>query len=593
VSAIYGIVGPASATELAAMGERLHHRGPVERIWQPAPDVNFGWRGRAGLSSLDQIVFTGMLDNVAELGALLGLSIAMLSAIKHRDLVWEIFQRFGLDGFARLDGQFACAIWNPREGRLAFACDRWGAESIYYTHTRGRLAFASEYKALLALADVPARWNPDAVLWGVRTHNANPRLTFLADVQVVPRGSWVEIGGSTAPTSRRFTTIDVNLVNRSEQQHGEAIRNALFDALRRQTEHLDRIGLALSGGLDSALVLSGIKHVAPTKPVHTFTVGHGDEDREIIGARETAQHFKTDHHEIIVGPEQLPAVLPEAIWHMEDPVGGEEMIYSFIAAREAARYVDTIFAGEKSDALFAGMPRHLMMKLATYTGPFRDMVEEFYHYTQSRRMPKSFSGRKLVDFYYRQDKPWAINVLGSEELPPARPLPFASRQPITDKLAGDILDGSSTLGATVQLNAAHGLAWNSPFMDAAMVRTAFEIPDRLKIRGMRQKYILRKACEGLAPESVLRRKKSLQRLRTDMRLTDTLESLAAELLSPDAVRNRGMFDATQVQEIRRRRGAAPYSREQVFSIWSLLITEIWARLYIDRRGERPTTRTAP
>jgi hypothetical protein len=234
-----------------------------------------------------------------------------------------------------------------------------------------------------------------------------------------------------------------------------------------------------------------------------------------------------------------------------------------------------------------------MMKLATYTGPFRDMVEEFYHYTQSRRMPKSFGGRKLVDFYYRQDKPWAINVLGSEELPPARPLPFASRQPITDKLAGDILDGSSTLGATVQLNAAHGLAWNSPFMDAAMVRTAFEIPDRLKIRGMRQKYILRKACEGLAPESVLRRKKSLQRLRTDMRLTDTLESLAAELLSPDAVRNRGMFDATQVQEIRRRRGAAPYSREQVFSIWSLLITEIWARLYIDRRGERPTTRTAP
>jgi asparagine synthase (glutamine-hydrolysing) len=570
------------------MGERLSHRGAHPHEWSPEPDVRFGERRWDDASdAIGFAAFDGALDNAAALCELLGVPRERSATVTDKELAWEVYQKFGLDGLGHLSGQFAVAIWDSLSQRLILACDRWGARPLYYTRTRGRAVFASEYKALLAIEDVPARWNPGAVLYAVRTHNANPRMSFLAGVEPVPRGSWVVLQQDRAETGQ-FTTIALEIVPRTGQEYAAAVRDALFTALRRQTEHLDVIGLALSGGLDSALVLAGIRHVAPEKVVHTFTVGHGDEDREIVGARETAGHFKTDHHEIIVGAENLPAVLPDAVWHMEDPVGGEEMIYSFIAAREAARYVDTVFTGEKSDALFAGMPRHLVLKYASALPPLRGVLEEFFHYTQIRRMPKSIAARMLVDFYYRDDKPLEVSVLGTESLPPPRRLPFDSDQPISAKLRQDILDGSSTLGATVQLHAAYGLSWNSPFMDPGMVRTAFGIPDHWKIRGRRQKYVLRRACEGLAPDSILKRKKSLQRLRNDMRLTEVIEGLSSHLLSPGAVSARGMFDPAQVESVRRRRGGAPYSREQLFTLWSLLITETWARLFIDGRGERPS-----
>ncbi|MGH8627239.1 MAG: asparagine synthase-related protein, partial [Gammaproteobacteria bacterium] len=126
-----------------------------------------------------------------------------------------------------------------------------------------------------------------------------------------------------------------------------------------------------------------------------------------------------------------------------------------------------------------------------------------------------------------------------------------------------------------------------PFLDPEVLATAFQIPDHLKIRGLRQKYILRRACEGLVPESILRRKKSLQRLRHDAGLSDVLEHLAAELLSPAAVATRGLFVPAQVEQVRRRPAGKIYPKQQAYSLWALLVTEIWARLYLDQRGRSP------
>jgi asparagine synthase (glutamine-hydrolysing) len=138
--------------------------------------------------------------------------------------------------------------------------------------------------------------------------------------------------------------------------------------------------------------------------------------------------------------------------------------------------------------------------------------------------------------------------------------------------------------ATERLHSAFALHSNSPFMDFRMIDRAFEIPDRLKIRGLRQKYILRVACRGLLPDGVLARKKSLQRLRHDEALTEALEQLAGELLTPSAVTARGFFSPEHVARVLRRRPGAAYSSMQIYRVWSLLLAEIWARLFLDRRG---------
>jgi asparagine synthase (glutamine-hydrolysing) len=125
-------------------------------------------------------------------------------------------------------------------------------------------------------------------------------------------------------------------------------------------------------------------------------------------------------------------------------------------------------------------------------------------------------------------------------------------------------------------------------MDKGVIETAFRIPDYLKIHGLRQKYKLRKACRGLVPENILKRKKSLQRLRHDRELSDVLESLAVKLLSPPDVEARGLFAPEEVDRLRRRHAGHNYPKEQAYGLWSLILTEMWARLYIDNRGRYPT-----
>ena len=433
------------------------------------------------------------------------------------------------------------------------ACDRWGARPIYYTRTRGRVPFASEYKALLAIADVPARWNPEAVLYSVRTHNANPRLAFLAGVDVVPRGSWVTLGGTrrdgallrhrrrsrAAPGGGARGRCAFRAVRRIAPADGAARRH------RSRPERGARFGARACG-----YPPRGSRESRCTRSPWVMATRIARSSAR-AKRRATSRHSTTRSSS---AQSTCPPCCPEAIWHMEDPVGGEEMIYAFIAAKEASQYVDTVFSGEKSDALFAGMPRHRLVELAASLPPFRGVLEEFYHYTQSRRMPRSIAARRLVDF-----------------LLPARPAvrDFRARQPrlataasVAVRLgpahfgkaspghAGRFLDagrdGAAACSARSPLElAVHRIpGWSAP---------AFQIEDALKIRGRQQKYILRRACEGLAPDSVLKRKKSLQRLRNDMRLTDVLDRLATDLLSPGAVAARGMFEPVEVARICNRR----------------------------------------
>lgn len=588
MNAIYGIVGGADAGELMAMGERLSHRGALSKEWEVGPRAFFGMRfDSASEGPSRAIALEGVLDNAQDLIDRLGIHTPPKGPVSQAEVAWALFRSYGLEGFRYLSGQFSLALWDDENDRLVLARDRWGARTLYYIRVAGRILFASEYKALLSIPGVPARCNREAILYAVRTRQGNPTMSFLEGVEIVPRGSSLVLEKNVTRTAR-FWDIRINLSARSEEEHAAAVQSALLEAIRRQTAPLSRLGLALSGGLDSAVVLAVMRHMAPEKVIHTFSAGYGPDDEEIVGARAAAEYFRTEHHDVFMKPEDIPGIFPEAVWYMEDAAGGEEMIYQYVAAREAARYVDNVFTGHKADVQFAGMPRHRLLKLTILLRPFRKPLEEFFHFTQTRQEPESWAGRLLTDMYYvGRQRPPAITVLGSSNSLTSRPLPLDAAQPLSEKLRRDILEGSSKLGLTMQLHAAYGLYWNSPFMDPGVIETAFQIPDHLKIRRLRQKHILRRACKGLVPESILNRKKSLQRLKHDRKLSDVLEGLAEELLSSQAVTARGIFKPTEVDELRRRPSGRSYPKEQAYSLWTVLLTEQWARLFLDKRGEPP------
>jgi asparagine synthase (glutamine-hydrolysing) len=590
MGAIYGILGDADHEELAAMDARLRHRGATGASWSPAPGVHLGCRGSpAAVERLSggHLVFDGAVDNRREIARRVGRPPAFVpEPADDGPLLLELLQRLGPDGMELVAGQMAVALWEPARRALLLGRDRIGYGPLHYTLDRkGRFIFASEYKALLALNTVEAQPDRDAIQVIQSTKWTKPGATCLAGVYPVAPGTWLEVDAERIHTAR-YWNIPVRVEHHDEARHAAALRETFLETMRQQIEPYERIGVSLSGGLDSAVMAAGARHLAGGREVHTFSAGYGPDDRELVNAEMVARVLGTTHHPLILSPADLPELLPWMVWHIEEPIGREDVAYLYVAAREAARHVDVVLAGFGFDGLFAGLPRHRLVDLGLKLPPARGALEQFYDYTFRSVEPTSLPGRALRRAYFRgRDWP-APQVVGARPMPPFSGFPRDADQPLTNFLRRGFLV-SPYQSAVEHLYSAVGVRMNAHHTDPAFLAAAFSIPDELKIHGRTQKYILRKACAGLLPERMLAFGKSFNRLKHDTEMSEVLDRMADELLSQDAVKARGLFQPSYVADLRRRAPGKPYAQERAYRLWSLLLMEMWARMYLDRRGAPP------
>jgi asparagine synthase (glutamine-hydrolysing) len=596
MGAVYGILGDAGREELDAMGERLAHRGPAGAHWSPAPGVYLGMRGSAAAVQAladGPLVFDGALDNRRQLSERLGRPRASVpSPSDDGPLLLELLHLLGPDGLDLVAGQAAVALWQAPRRALVLGRDRVGYAPLHFTIDRaGRFAFASEYKALLALGTVDARPNRDAMQVLQSTKWVKPGATCLADVYPVAPGTWLEVDAERMHTAR-FWNLPVRVEHHDEERHAAHLRETFLETLRWQTEPYRRIGVSLSGGLDSAVMAAGARHVVGDKELHTFTAGYGPDDRELVNAEMVARVLGTTHHPLILSPGDLPGLLPWMVWHLEEPIGREDIAYLYIAAREAARHVDVILAGFGFDGLFAGLPRHRLVDLGLKLPPARGPLEEFYDYTFRSVEPHSLAGRALRQAYFRGKAYPAPRILGARPLPPFVGFPKDPSEPITNFLRRGFMLNPYQF-AIEHLYSAVGVRMNAHHTNPAFIAAAFSIPDGLKIHGRTQKYILRKACAGLLPAQMLAFGKSFNRLKHDTEMSDVLDRMADELLPREAVLARGLLEPGYVAALRRRTAGTPYSQERAYRLWSMLLLEMWCRMYLDRRGAPPETELPP
>ena len=587
MAAIYGVIGDAGRSELEAMGARLAHRGAFGAHWSPGPGIWFGMQSREfhELATDGPLLFDGALDNRWQLAARRGVggSPAELGASGDRALLLDLLEREGADALELLAGSFAAVWWHARERTLLLARDRIGYGPLHFTVDRaGRFLFASEYKALLALDTVDARPNRDAIQVLQSTKWTKPGETCLAGIYPIAPGTVLEIDAGRM-AMKRYWNIPVAVKHDDEERHAADLRDVFLETLRAQTRSYARIGVSMSGGLDSAVVAAGTRHVIGDKPLHTFTAGYGPDDREIVNAAGVAHTLGTQHHEIVLRPQDLPALLPEMVWHLEEPIGREDIAYLYVAAREAARHVDVILAGFGFDGLFAGLPRHRLVDLANKVPLARNPLEQFYDFTFRSVEPTTPAGRVLRYAYFRGSDHPAPRVLGARPLQPFAGFPHDGSQPLTTFLRRNLLLNPYQV-AIEHLYSAVGVRMNAQHTNPGFIAAAFSIPDNLKIHGTTQKYILRKACAGLLPRANLAVGKSFNRMKHDLELCDVLDAMADDLLAPAVVAERGLFEQSYVSALRKRRPSEPYGRERIYRLWSLLLTELWGRSYLDRRG---------
>jgi asparagine synthase (glutamine-hydrolysing) len=587
MGAIYGILGVSNKSELENIGTRLNHRGEISISCSVSRDLHLGSKivgqFNNNISPPDvPVVFDGLID----------IPVDIISFLKFEDqvdetakLIFELYCKMGPSGFRYIRAPFAIALWDEQSESLILATDPLGIKMLYYTSdSYGRIIFASEYKALFALDSFSAAPDRDAIQYAYRTKYAMPGRSCLAGVKSLVKGSWLQINKSKM-CSKRYLDVKVNISEQSEKEHAQALKNNLIRATEQIAYRFDKIGVALSGGVDSVAVLAAARKNVPEKEIHSFTVGINASDNILIEAKRVAEYFKTTHHELIIKANDLPELIKNTLWHMEEPTGREERILYYSAAIEAAKHVPIILTGHNSDTIYGGMPRHLIANIAYRLPIFRKPISDFYNYTQMGAVPQTIFGKILVTIYFKGVVIPECNVIGANWNQPKLDLQRLTSQPLNEYLRKGEFYGAGNAYATEKIFNGTCVSIISPFWDIDLIQSAFQIPDWLKIKGLKQKLILNRALVGLLPEHLMNRKKDYLRIINDIEFSDCLEYLANNILSYDVVKERGLFEYDCISKLKSRRKNGFYTMEEFYNLWSLILIEMWCRIYIDNRGD--------
>jgi asparagine synthase (glutamine-hydrolysing) len=568
VSGLVGIIGEGGITELQAMAERMPYRG-APTLWSPGSGVWLGelsWRPRESTLSRLALDVSGPLYNDPALG--------------REHLERDLAQR-EIDAVRDITGLFALAYWDDERHTLLLACDRQGYKGLYFARLPGRIAFATDYKALLALPDCPASLNRQVLQTYLVSRSFSSMECLLESVEPVGRAYTLtirrDLGTEHEPywePQRRFTHRPHSL-----EEAASSLRSILEAVLRKQLHEHAGAGIALSGGLDSAAVLALARHVRPDLQINAYTVGHSDADPEILRAQRVAKHFGTAHHACVLPPEQIPAELERYVWLTEDLTGREEAVLQQVVTVSAGAREKVLLAGHGADAALAGMPRHRLMWLRDHTvPPLRSALHELFVYTQIRHRPSSWLGRQLVGLTYR-DRPEMPRV--HDVAPRLEDLDWPSlgeyRRAMINALEG--------LRFHEPADAVSGLTMAAPFLDPAVIDFALDCPTQFMISARQQKRVLRAAMRDLLPPEVYGQRKTIQRLKHDAELSDVLDAFASELRLRESLHERGILDGDYVKRLQQRRNGEAYSEERLHILWALICARLWIRIFLDQRGK--------
>ncbi|HEX2494656.1 MAG TPA: asparagine synthase-related protein, partial [Steroidobacter sp.] len=417
--AIYGCFGRSDPGIVHEIGFRLTHRGEYERISTPTPGVHIGARGSRssfaahGAGSIP-LVFSGSISNRCELAALMS-ETAENTEYADRRLLWNLYRQFGPAGFERVNGSYAIALVDVQSRTLVLAVDRWSAQPLHFAAVDGGWIFASEYKALVPLLGGHPSIDPCVAAYVAATKYLPPHDTPEPRIKALGPGEYMRLTAHAHQiASYQPLRLDVD-ADATQERCATELRERILDAARRLTQAHEVIGVGLSGGLDSAITLGAVRKVAPHKRIYTYTVSFHTHDPVLRKAAQTARCFGAVHREIIVSPNELLSMLPELVWRMEDPIAREEMLVYHAVAQHAARETPIVLYGQMADVLFAGMPRHVLIKAASEFGFMRGAITEFYQYTQKGAQPRSRLGKLLVRTYFRGRYGAPPRVLGAEE----------------------------------------------------------------------------------------------------------------------------------------------------------------------------------
>jgi asparagine synthase (glutamine-hydrolysing) len=624
-------ISPAS---LDAMVARLEHRGPDDSGTRVESHVALGFRrlaivdlpgGHQPLSNEDGTiwtVFNGEIYNFPALRRRLEARGHTLRSTGDTEVLVHLYEDEGPGFFSLLRGMFALAIWDGPRRKLVVGRDRLGQKPLVYRLERGRIAFASEIKALLAIQEDPSPRRVNArsldryLTYGYVPHPD----TILEGIHKLPPahyGVWSE--GKLALT--RYWDPDWNLeVDRPPGEDAEALRDLLTQAVREQMVADVPLGAFLSGGVDSSIIV-GLMQQASDRPIQTFSIGFGDPAfDETRYAQLVARSLGTEHHTFVVEPKAWETI-PALARQFDEPFADSSSLPTWHVARETRAHVTVALTGDAGDELFAGYDRYRAVALAALLDRLPDGPRGFLGGPLARALPTSARAKtrmrqvrrmlegigldprarylRWVAMFDETSRAglYSDDFLGQladqaasqpDEADPASVLARAfdaapRRDPVTQATIVDLLTylPGDLLAKVDQASMAHSLECRSPFLDHRVVELALAMPIRrkLRLRGGRSKVILKQAFADLLPREILTRPKMGFGVPLDRWFRGELrDELRAVLLDPKSL-SRGLFRPEAVETMVDEHTGS--RRDHAYRLWALLMLELWFREWVD------------
>ncbi len=483
---------------------------------------------------------------------------------------------WGRQSLTRLNGMYAFALFDHAQRELWLVRDRLGIKPLYYALLPDRLLFASELKALLPALPQQPQIDPVALAQYFQNQHCSGRDTIFRDIHRVLPGEALRIGSDLQIESLRYwRATDVQPQRLSFEQAAEAW-TPLFEQVMREHLRADvPLGLFLSGGVDSAVLLAQLQGLQAQR-IRTYSIGWSDarQKDELDGAQRMARLFDSDHQAIVLSSQQVLRRLPRMAWAADDLMRDYACLPTLALAEAAGRDLKVVFSGEGGDEAFAGYGRYRPgavergYKSLRYpgSGGFRARGE-----LKGTWVRKLF-GTELSAALAAHRKPY---IQAWSDTPAAwSDLQRRQYVDIATNLADDLLVKSD------RMLMACSVEGRVPFCDHRVIEFGLSLPDALKVRRDAGKVFLKRWAESFLPADHLWQRKAGFHVPVGEWLRgDFLSRLATELPRNPAIRRWCRPQAVHVL-LQRQAAHHDVTRE----VWSLLQFAIWHRLTIEGAG---------
>jgi asparagine synthase (glutamine-hydrolysing) len=594
-------VKPPDQRELAAMIARLHHRGPDGTgLFTDGPiglaharlsiiDLAGGDQPIHNEDKTIWVVFNGEIFNYLELRAELITLGHHFYTQSDTEVIVHLYEQYGEKFVDYLNGQFAIALWDKKQQELVLARDRTGIRPLFYTEAEGRFIFASEAKALFALPEVHRALDASALNQICTYWSPLAPRTVFEGVKSLPPGHIMVIADGKKEINRYWDWDFSDVApaqSRSEADYADELRELMIDAVRLQLRADVPVGAYLSGGLDSSIITSLIHNFTDT-PLRTFSLTFEDaEFNESSYQQELVKFLGTEHTSLQCKKTDIAKAFPRTIFHTETPIvrtAPTPLMLLSQHVRESGYKV--VLTGEGADEVFGGYDLFKEAKIRRFISrqPESKMrpriLERLYPYLKN----SPASGRAFTQTFFSEgmehrDQPFFAHIprwtttrrigqffsadtqakIGQVEpyaaLLATLPSDINNWPPMgRDQYveAHTLMTGYLLCSQGDRVAMANSIEGRFPFLDHRVIEFANRLPPQLKMRGLTEKYLLKKSMKGLLPESVRTRTKQPYRAPDCASFFDAGKPVdyVADLFSTSKISSAGYFDATATNKL--------------------------------------------